>query len=67
MPTADPDRRAGWRLELAPGINRIHPASGHRLAVEMAFPVAQWLDGPQLETDWRLIVGWQKAFDLFGG
>jgi hypothetical protein len=37
VPTADPDRRAGWRL-----------------------------DGPQLQTDWRLVVGWQWAFRAYG-
>lgn len=67
VPTADPDRRAGWRLDFLPGINLIHPGTGHRLAIEVGFPAAQWLDGPQLETDWRLVLGWQKAFDLFGG
>lgn len=64
VPTADPDRRAGWRLDVAPGINLLLP-SGHRLAIEAPLPAAQWLDGPQLETDWRLIVGWQKAFGPF--
>ena len=67
VPTADPDRRAGWRLDVLPGINLIHPGTGHRLAIEVGLPAAQWLDGPQLETDWRLVLGWQKAFSLFGG
>jgi hypothetical protein len=25
--------------------------------------VSQWLDGPQLETDGRRIIGWQKSFE----
>jgi hypothetical protein len=65
VPTADPDRRAGRRIDLAFGVNwyfRKGVLAGHRLAVEYAVPVYQWLDGPQLETDWLVIVGWQKAF-----
>jgi hypothetical protein len=65
VPTADPDRRAGSRVDLAFGINwqfRSGPFRGHRIAAEYAVPIDQSLDGPQLETDWRVIVGWQKAF-----
>jgi hypothetical protein len=65
IPTADPDRRAGERLEVLPGVNLnlpLGPLGTHRLALEFAIPVFQRLDGPQLETDWRVIVGWQKAF-----
>ena len=35
---------------------------GHRLAIEGGMPVWQDLDGPQLEVDWVVIVGWQYAF-----
>lgn len=35
---------------------------GHRLALEVGYPVYQDLDGPQLETDWMLTGGWQYAF-----
>jgi hypothetical protein len=64
VPTADPDRRGGWRLDLWPGINFL-TSKGHRIAIEVGLPTAQWLYGPQLETDWRLVVGWQKAFGPF--
>jgi hypothetical protein len=64
VPTADPDRRGGWRLDLWPGLNFL-TSTGHRFAVEVGLPAAQWLYGPQLETDWRLVVGWQKAFGPF--
>ena len=30
--------------------------------VEIALPLYQSLDGPQLETDWIATVGWQKTF-----
>ncbi len=65
IPTADPDRRAGERLEVLPGLNLnlpLGPLGTHRLALEFAIPVFQRLDGPQLETDYRVVVGWQKAF-----
>jgi hypothetical protein len=34
---------------------------GHRLAAEFGVPVYQNLNGPQMETDWTLTVGWQKT------
>lgn len=60
VPTVDPARRAGQRLDLAFGINLAHE-SGHRLALEYQWPVWQKLDGPQVETDGVLTVGWQLA------
>ncbi len=65
VPTADAHLRAGRRLDIGLGANFMLPSgplAGHRLAVEFGRPLIQWLDGPQLETDWMLIVGWQKAF-----
>ncbi|MDJ0850488.1 MAG: transporter [Myxococcota bacterium] len=65
IPTADPDRRAGAAFELLGGVNLylpLGPLGKHRFAIEAGAPVEQWLDGPQLETDWRVVVGWQKAF-----
>lgn len=67
IPTADPDRRAGERLEVLPGINLnvpLGPLGKHRLAIEVGVPVFQRLDGPQLESDWRVMLGWQKAFSF---
>ncbi len=65
VPTADPNRRAGTRVDMGVGINLYSSAgtfSGHRLALEVLAPVYQDLTGPQLETDWTVIVGWQKSF-----
>ncbi len=65
IPTADPDRRAGHRIDLLPGVNFIVPLGPlrkHRFGIEAGFPVYQWLDGPQLELDWRVVAGWQFAF-----
>ena len=57
--TADPDRQGYDRVDLGVGVN-FHPeGSSHRLALEVLAPLHQDLDGPQLEQDWRLTLGWQ--------
>ncbi len=61
VPTVDPDLRGGARFDIAVGVNWLH-SSGHRLALEYQVPAWQDLDGPQLETDSVLTVGWQLAF-----
>ena len=63
--TANPDNHGGDRLDLGGGMNLLvqsGPLKGHRFAIEALFPVHQDLNGPQLETDWTLTVGWQTAF-----
>jgi hypothetical protein len=62
--TADPDRQAARRLDLALGVNLAASGrlKGWRLAVEYVLAVDQKLDGPQLETDDQVIIGLQKAF-----
>ena len=65
VPTADPDRRAGTRIDLHLGVNYRRTGAllkGHRLALEFGRPVYQTLDGPQLETDWIATAGWQYMF-----
>ncbi|UCE87518.1 MAG: transporter [Deltaproteobacteria bacterium] len=65
VPTADPDRRRGHRLDGLLGANLIVTQGvlrNQRFAVEFGWPLYQWLDGPQLETDWQLWAGWQYAF-----
>jgi hypothetical protein len=65
VPTADPDLRAGRRLDVGVGLNFLVPRgalAGQRFAVEATFPVYQHLDGPQLEQDWQVTAGWQYAF-----
>ncbi len=65
IPTADPDLRAGRRLNALLGINFIVTRGflkGNRFAVEAGTPVWQNLRGPQLETDWNITAGWQLAF-----
>ncbi|MEZ5462487.1 hypothetical protein [Dokdonella sp.] len=62
--TADPSRQGGQRIELGIGMNYAAQGSmrGNRLAVELLLPVYQRLHGPQLETDWQLVAGYQYAF-----
>lgn len=65
VPTADPDRRGGTQVDLGLGGNLLGQTGvlkGHRLAVEWEWPIYRDLDGPQLETDWVLTVGWQKTW-----
>ena len=62
VPTADPNRRGGSRIDLAVGLNVKTPLQGHRLALEAALPVYQNLDGPQLGAEWFLTAGWQFSF-----
>lgn len=65
VPTARTDLRGGRRLDVGTGINWAPNGklAGHRLAAEFMVPVAQDLDGPQLETDWSLTSGWQYTFN----
>jgi len=58
VPTVDPRRRGGERVDLLLGING---ATGGpwRWALEVGYPVFQSLDGPQLETNWLLTGGLQ--------
>jgi len=65
VPTADPGRRSGKRLDALLGLNLIATGGavkGLRLAVEAGLPTYQHLDGPQLETDWMATAGLQYAF-----
>lgn len=59
--TAVTTLQGGQRLDGSFGVNYLFK-SGHRLAVEYVVPLRQDLNGPQLETDSVLTVGWQKAF-----
>jgi hypothetical protein len=65
VPTADPDRRGGTRMDACFGLSIEGPdglLSGHRFDVEFCLPVYQRLGGPQLEADWRVIFGWRFSF-----
>ena len=60
VPTARTDLRAGTVLEVGPSFNVYVPEwKAFRIAGELLLPVVRDLDGPQLETDWTLVVGLQ--------
>ncbi|MEM7494402.1 MAG: transporter, partial [Pseudomonadota bacterium] len=63
--TADPDNHGGETLEALFGVNLAGQSGwqkGHRIAAEIGLPLYRDLNGPQLETDLTLTLGWQKAF-----
>ena len=63
--TADPDNYGGETAELLLGINYLFTKGAlakNRLAIEAGMPLFRDLNGPQLETDWNLTLGWQRAF-----
>jgi hypothetical protein len=65
VPTADPDRRGGTRADLGLGAafaTQNGLLAGQRFAVEYSRPLYQDLDGPQLETDEILTLGWQGVW-----
>ena len=64
-PTLDPDRFAGERVDALLGVNALIPSgplAGHRFALEGGTPIYQRLDGPRLQQEYRITLGWQKAF-----
>lgn len=63
--TANPDFQGGQRIDLSWGINVLGTSGlvkNHRLAFEFGLPVYQDLNGPQMETDYTITLGWQYAF-----
>jgi len=63
VPTARADLRGGTRADALFGFGIYTPKLGDsRVAIEFGLPLYQNLDGPQLETDYRLTLGWQIVF-----
>lgn len=67
VPTAQPNLRGGTRLDALIGFNILLPKpfegiGSNRIAVEAGLPVYQYLNGPQLETDWTITAGWQISW-----
>ncbi len=70
IPTADPNLRAGKRLDALFGLDftpsalgdRFEVLEGLRIALEGGLPAYQSLDGPQLGQSWQLTTGVQYAF-----
>lgn len=62
-PSGNPNFYGGARLVLGTGLELAIPhLKGQRLSVDASFPVYQSLDGPQLESRWRLRAGWEWVF-----
>lgn len=62
--TAVPGFQGGQELGISVGFNlsgKHGILKGHRLAAEAIVPVYRRTNGPQLETDWRVVTGWQYA------
>ncbi|MCB1555801.1 MAG: transporter [Alphaproteobacteria bacterium] len=63
--TADPDNYGGQTLTFSLGTTLTGQSGalkGHQLAFEATAPVYRHVNGPQLETDWAVTVGWRHAF-----
>ena len=63
--TADPANHGGETVEALFGVNLAGSsgwARGQRLALEIGLPLHRDLNGPQMETDLTVTLGWQKAF-----
>jgi hypothetical protein len=61
-PAAEPGLTGGHRIEIVAGGNLQAAAGiflGHRLFGEVAVPIYQNLDGPQLGLGWRGVLGWR--------
>ncbi|HHH29445.1 MAG TPA: transporter [Polyangiaceae bacterium] len=62
VPTADPERRALFRMDAFLGVGFSAPdtvLSGHRLSLEVGMPFYQNVSGPQLVQLVSLMAGWQ--------
>ena len=62
--TANPLNHGGRQLGVAFGVNLVGQKGvlkGQRLSAEIIIPLYRDLHGPQLETDWRIVAGWQYA------
>ena len=65
VPTADPDNYGGEKVFVGFGINLVGQRGalkGHRIAIEATLPLYQDLNGPQLESDHMVTLGYQYTF-----
>ena len=62
VPTLDPQNQGGKRADVALGLNGVYGKKQHRVGLELAIPVQQYLNGQQLERDLAFMLGYQKAF-----
>ena len=65
IPTADRSLYNSQRLDALLGANFVVQRGflkGNRFAVEFGAPLYERVDGPMLETDYKLTAGWENAF-----
>ena len=63
--TAEPDNYGGDKVNLKLGLNfsaQTGRLQGRRIAIEGGVPLMQDMNGPQMETDFTIMAGWQFAF-----
>lgn len=60
VPTKNTDLRGGTRVDASVGVN--FTMGNHTIGLEYGVPVHQDLDGPQLETDSVITIGWQGTY-----
>lgn len=56
VPTSRPDLRNGRRVDAVLGVN-FYDGKQSRAGLEVGLPIYQYLDGPQLENDYRIMLG----------
>lgn len=64
-PTARTDLQGGERVDISLGANVWIPRGkwkNHRLAIEVATPIYENLNGPQMSADHKVTLGWQAKF-----
>ncbi len=64
--TADPNKYGGDSLFGYLGVSLAGQSGGlrgHRLALEVGWPIDQDLNGPQMEVNFHLTAGWQYSFE----
>ena len=62
VPTAETNLQGGERLDIFGGINVLFPEfleMENHLEFEVGIPIYQNLNGPQLESDYTVFIGWQ--------
>jgi hypothetical protein len=65
MPAANGSLYDKERLDLLFGVNFMMQSGaleGNRLAIEFGMPIYQRIDGPMLENDYKIVIGWQNTF-----
>ena len=64
VPTARPELSSRKSVRGFAGLNLYKPRgalSGNRLAIEIGWPLYQYLGGPQLKSDYSFTIGWQLS------